>query len=318
VGFGAGRVGEDAAGPAQELLQPRRWRSVQVAQRAVQDVAGFQLPARADRGGGEVGGGEVGDVVMQRASVRVEQLAELTVSHQVIAVGEGGDTERVPGPGGDAPALRRVDAGQSPGRVGAGRGRVRARGPDGGDGHVGGRPLRVRGDGQGPAGQIFDPVRLAGGQGDRGGRYQPPGLVLTVRAQLGGTLQGQRRGRRTAAALRLPSGGLKKRRDLFVRWQRRRRQVPCLPVGLIRQRRGQSAVRGSALCEWRGVVDGRADQGMGKLQPGPVHLNQAQPLGRGQHVSHQPVRAPCGGAGACPGARAAGNGGQEQRGPAPR
>ena len=110
-----------------------------MAQRAVEDFAAFQLPARADRGGGEVGDAEVGDVVVQRAAVRIEQLAELSVGHEVIAVSEGGETERVPGPGGYAPALRRIDAGQGAGRAGAGCGRVCAHGQDGGDGHVGGR-----------------------------------------------------------------------------------------------------------------------------------------------------------------------------------
>jgi hypothetical protein len=65
-------------------------------QGTVQNFAAFQLAARADRAGGEVGDAEVGDMVMQRAAVPVEQLAELTVGHQVIAVSQSGDTERVP------------------------------------------------------------------------------------------------------------------------------------------------------------------------------------------------------------------------------
>ena len=76
---------------------------------------------------------------MQRAAVGVEQLAELSVGHEVIAVSEGGDTERVPGPGGYAPALRRIDAGQGAARAGAGCGWVCAHGQDGGDPDVGRR-----------------------------------------------------------------------------------------------------------------------------------------------------------------------------------
>ena len=57
-------------------------------------------------------------------------------------------------------------------------------------------------------------------------------------------------------------------------------QVPGLPVGLAVQGAGELAVRGGPAGEGRGVVDGRTDQGMGKLQAGPVYLDQAQLLGR--------------------------------------
>jgi hypothetical protein len=55
----------------------------------------------ADPGRGEVGDAQVGDVVVQRGAVGVEELAELRPGGQVAALGQGGDARGVPGSGGE-------------------------------------------------------------------------------------------------------------------------------------------------------------------------------------------------------------------------
>ena len=55
LGFCGGWVGEDAAGPGDELLETGGGHSVVRAERALVDVAPFRPPAGADRGGGQVG-----------------------------------------------------------------------------------------------------------------------------------------------------------------------------------------------------------------------------------------------------------------------
>jgi hypothetical protein len=92
--------------------------------------------------------------------------------------------------------------------------------------------------------------------------------------------------------------------------QRRGCQVPCPPVRLVVQGLGESAVRRGTLRERRGVVDGGPDEGVGELQAGPVHRDQAQLLGRreGARIWSGTV------AGCCAQVWAVGHGGQQQRG----
>jgi hypothetical protein len=99
----------------------------------------FYPPVGADRGGGEIGHPEVGGVVVQGRAIVAEQPAELGERLEVAAVGEGGNTEEPPGPGGDQAAFGWIDGGERPVGVPAGRGGVAAHGQDGGGDHVGGR-----------------------------------------------------------------------------------------------------------------------------------------------------------------------------------
>src|SRR4029077_1079442 len=139
VGSCLGRVGEDAAGAGDELLEPGRGPSVEAAECALDDVAPFDPPVGADRGGGEIGHPQVGGVVVQRRAVLAEQPAELGERLEVAAVGESRDAEGTPGPGGHQPAFGRIDGGERPARVPAGRAGVAAHSQDGGGDHVSGR-----------------------------------------------------------------------------------------------------------------------------------------------------------------------------------
>src|SRR5216684_7259895 len=105
----------------------------------------------------------------------------------------------------------------------------------------------VRRDREGAGGEILHPVRLAGGNGGRRGGDQPAGLVCVVGAEFGRAFHGQRGGGRTAAVLRLGSGGLQQRSHLFVGVQGRGGQVPGPAVWLVVQGRGELAVRRGAL-----------------------------------------------------------------------
>ena len=100
-----------------ELLEPGRGRSVEAAERALDDVATFHPPVGADRGGGEIGHPQVGGVVVQGRAVLAEQPAELGERLEVTAVGESRDAEGTPGAGGHQPAFGRIDGGERPGRV---------------------------------------------------------------------------------------------------------------------------------------------------------------------------------------------------------
>ena len=138
-----------------------------MAECAGDDVASFDLPVGADRGGGEIGHAQVGGVVVQRRAVLAEQPAELGERLEVTAVGQSGDAEGPPGPGGHQPAFRWIDGGERPGRMLARRGGVGAQGEDGGGDHVCGR------------GNDFHVVRLghAGGLGGDFERLVPaPGV----------------------------------------------------------------------------------------------------------------------------------------------
>ena len=54
IGSCLGRVGEDAAGPGDELLEPGRGCSVELAECVLDDIASFHPPVGADRGSGEI------------------------------------------------------------------------------------------------------------------------------------------------------------------------------------------------------------------------------------------------------------------------
>ena len=114
TGLGLARTGEEAAGPGDELLEPGRNRSVQTAERLLQDVLSFRPPVGADRGGGDIGHAQVGEDVVHRRAFRAEELAELGEGIEMAAVGQGRDAERPPGPGGYQPVFRWIDPGQGP------------------------------------------------------------------------------------------------------------------------------------------------------------------------------------------------------------
>ena len=172
--------------------------------------------------------------------------------------------------------------------------------------------LRVPGHREHPGGQLLDPVRLPGGQGERGGGQQPAGLIVLAGAEFGGALEGARGGGGAAAPLRLGGRLLEQRGHVLVGFQRGCRQVPGIPVGLLAERAGDLQVGRRAPGERDGVVDSRPGEGVGELWPGSVHPDQARGLGRGERGGGQP------GHGRRRHVRAVGDGGQQQRLPCRR
>jgi hypothetical protein len=63
----------------------------------------------ADRGGGDIGHAEVGEDVVDGRPFFAEQLSELREGKHVAALGEGGDPEDPPGPGGYQSAFCWID-----------------------------------------------------------------------------------------------------------------------------------------------------------------------------------------------------------------
>jgi len=55
MGFGAVRTGEDAARAGDELLEPRRRRSAELAERPLEDVLALHPPVGTDRGRRDIG-----------------------------------------------------------------------------------------------------------------------------------------------------------------------------------------------------------------------------------------------------------------------
>ena len=94
---------------------------------------------------------------------------------------------------------------------------------------------------------------------------------------------------------------------MLVGFQRARRQVPGVAVGLASESVRDLQVGRGALGERDGVVDRGADEGVGELRPGSVHPDQARGLGRGERGGGQP------GHGRRRHVRAVGDGGQQQR-----
>lgn len=101
VTLGVGGLGEQPAGAGGKLCQPRPGHLIQSAQRAVDERPRLEMTIRTDRGGGEIGDAEVGDLVVHRGAVVVEELAELYIGGQVATFGQRRDARRVPGPGRD-------------------------------------------------------------------------------------------------------------------------------------------------------------------------------------------------------------------------
>ena len=114
-GSGVGGLGEESAGAGRELFQPRPGRGVHAGQRALEQRPGFEAPLGARRGGGEVGDGEVGEVVVQGRAVGGEELAELRVGGHVVALGQRVEACGVAGPGGEPAVFGRVDRGEDAG-----------------------------------------------------------------------------------------------------------------------------------------------------------------------------------------------------------
>ena len=116
---------------------------------------------------------------------------------------------------------------------------------------AGGQPkLGVRGDREGADGEILHPVRLAGGNGGRSGRYQPACLVCRVGAEFGRAFHGQRRGGRrrgVAPGQRWPPAAMPRARP----GAGPRRPVPGPPVGLVVQGVRELTVRSGRLGEGR-------------------------------------------------------------------
>ena len=113
-----------------------------------------------------------------------EQLAQLREGQEVAAVGEGGDAEGTPGPGGEQAAFCQIGVGERPVGMLAGRAGVGAHGQDSGRDQVGGR------------GDEFHLVGL-GQVGGFGGSLQ--GLVPAPGVDIGPPERGQAR---AAGALR--------------------------------------------------------------------------------------------------------------------
>jgi hypothetical protein len=68
-----------------------------LGQCAFNEGAGFGVAFGAHRRGGKVGDGQVGDVIVERRAVGVEELAQLGVGGRVAAFCQRGDACGVPG-----------------------------------------------------------------------------------------------------------------------------------------------------------------------------------------------------------------------------
>ena len=100
MGFGPVRAGEDAARAGDELPEPGRRRSVQLAEHPIEDVLSFRPPVGADRGSRDIGHAEIGEDVVDGRAFLAEQLAELSEGKEVAALSEGSESQGPPGPGG--------------------------------------------------------------------------------------------------------------------------------------------------------------------------------------------------------------------------
>ena len=197
---------------------------------------------------------------MQRRAVLAEQPAELGERLEVAAVGESRDAEGPPGPGGHQPAFGRIDGGERPGGVPAGRGGVAAQGQDGGGDHVSGR------------GNEFRLVRL-GQAGGLGGDVQR--IVPAPRVDVGPPQHGQ------APAAGTPHAGRPEPLHGFL--QQGDRQV-----GFVQEPRGGS------YSPQRGLFNGRADD---RAQVREELVSAADRVGAGAYPESQHIntRGPAGG-----------------------
>jgi hypothetical protein len=133
----------------------------------------------------------------------------------------------------------------------------------------------------------------AGGPQQTGGPVEPPGPPgglpsggqplcpdLPVHGQFGGPFQRRGGSRVSTPRPEAPGGLLQLCRRGRVRAGHRPGTVPGQPidVGPSLQRTGQGAVGGLPLARRRGLVDGRADEGMAEVQLLSTHAHQARPF----------------------------------------
>jgi hypothetical protein len=126
------------AGAGRELLEPRPRLLNRRCQRALQQRPRLKRAFRADRRGREVGDGKVGDVMVQRGPVALEEAAELSVGGDVTALGRR-QAGRMPGPGGKRAVLGPLDARQRAGEQRTYLIMAAAQGEHGGRGQAGRR-----------------------------------------------------------------------------------------------------------------------------------------------------------------------------------
>src|SRR5258708_40229429 len=100
MGFGIGWVGEAAASPGDELLEPGRGPSVEAPESLLDDIASFHPPICADRGFCQICHTQVRGVVVQRRAILVEQPAEPRERPEATAVAARRAAEGPPGHGG--------------------------------------------------------------------------------------------------------------------------------------------------------------------------------------------------------------------------
>ncbi len=79
MGLGVSGFGEQAPGAGGKLFQPRPGCGTNLGEREFGKRPRLEVALGAHRCGGKVGDREVGDVVVQRCAVGVEELAELGV-----------------------------------------------------------------------------------------------------------------------------------------------------------------------------------------------------------------------------------------------
>ena len=79
--------GEQSAGAGGQLVQPDAGFRARQGQGVLDERLGLDAPPGADRRSGEVGDGEVRDVLVQRRAVSTEKLPELGVGGDMVSVG---------------------------------------------------------------------------------------------------------------------------------------------------------------------------------------------------------------------------------------
>ena len=110
-----------------------------MAQHPLKDVLPFHPPVGADRGRRDIGHAEVGKDVVDGRAFLAKQLAELREGKEMAAIGEGGDPEGPPGPGGHKSAFSWIGVGERPVSMRSCCTGVAAQGQDSGRDQVGRR-----------------------------------------------------------------------------------------------------------------------------------------------------------------------------------
>lgn len=129
-------------------------------------------------------------------------------------------------------------------------------------------------------GQLVDPGDVAGEHGRGGCLDEQSGAFGAVRCEVGGPLQGLRRGRVATASTGPARGLLQRRRDARVRAGSRGRAVPGAPVRCVAEQVGQGEVGGAPGVGGSGVVDGGPHEGVGEVG-GPAGASDQSSLQRG-------------------------------------